>query len=95
MASDEEERPRVLGFPVGAGPARRDGADRVLGMPLDWFGPIDRSWLAALFHPRRSWRRWRRHRRLGPYALDDDEATGDDGGEGGPGSGALPPTGLP
>ena len=92
MVGDGEERPRILGFPVGErpGPPGRGESERILGMPVDWFGPVDVAWFRSIAHPVRSWRRWRRHRRLGPYALDDDEQ--DPAGPAGP---AGPPPGGP
>lgn len=72
-----EERRRVLGFPLGPDPYRSSGNEppQVFGVTTAWIGPIDAQWFRSLFHPLRSWRRWSRHRRLGPYALDDfDEA---------------------
>lgn len=73
-----EERRRVLGFPLGAGPYRRSGSEpqRILGMPIDLVGPVDVQWFRSLFHPLRSWRRWTKRRRLGPYALDGFDVTG-------------------
>ena len=75
MASDREEPNRVLGMPRQTGThARYDEEERrVLGVPADWFGPVDRDWFRSLAHPVRSYKRWLRHRRLGPYALDEDD----------------------
>ena len=46
MASDQEERNKVFGMPRGAGPHAREGREpqRVLGVPVDWFGPVDWGW---------------------------------------------------
>jgi len=87
MPDDQYEPNRFLGFPVSSRPrARRDGEpqprqgeepQRVMGFPVDrlgeWFGPADGDWLGSLAHPVRGYRRWLRRRRLGPYAVDDDE----------------------
>ena len=75
MASDRDEPNRVFGMPRQAGPhARQDEEEqRVLGVPASWIGPVDRDWLRSLAHPVRSYKRWLRHRRLGPYALDEEE----------------------
>jgi hypothetical protein len=47
---------------------------RVLGFPIDSLGPspADREWLLSLAHPIRTYKRWVRRRRLGPYATDED-----------------------
>lgn len=80
MTGEPREPKRVLGFPVGQDPYRRDHreAQRLLGVPTDWIGPVDVQWFHSLIHPIRSWKRWIRHRRLGPYDIGDD----DDGGDG-------------
>ena len=44
-----------------------------MGFPVGSFGPVDTDWLQPLAHPIRGYRRWLRHRRLGPYATDEDE----------------------
>jgi hypothetical protein len=75
VASDREEPNRVFGMPRQTNPHARQGEEqqRVLGVPADWFGPVDRDWLHSLAHPVRGYKRWLRRRRLGPYALDEDE----------------------
>jgi hypothetical protein len=75
VSSDRDEPKRVFGMPRQTDrQARYDEEEqRVLGVPADWFGPVDRDWLRSLAHPVRSYKRWLRHRRLGPYALDEDE----------------------
>jgi len=75
MAGDRYEPNRVLGFPRKTGPRARQGEEpqRVMGIPVDSFGPVDRDWFRSLAHPVRGFRRWVRWRRLGPYATDDDE----------------------
>jgi hypothetical protein len=75
VASDREEPNRVLGMPLQTGPHARQGEEqqRVPGVPAGWFGPVDRDWLRSLAHPVRGYKRWLRRRRLGPYAVDEDE----------------------
>ncbi len=75
MAGDEYEPNRVLGIPIGTGPHARQGEEpqRVMGVPVDWFGPVDREWFRSMAHPVRTYQRWLRRRRLGPYAPDEDE----------------------
>ena len=77
MADDKDkyEPNRVLGVPWTRDPRapRQDREpQRVMGFPVDWFSGIDLSGLRSLAHPVRGYRRWRRRRRLGPYATDDD-----------------------
>lgn len=75
MAGDGYEPNRVLGIPIRTDPQARQGEEpqRVMGFPVDLFGLVDRDWLGSLAHPVRVYRRWARRRRLGPYAVDDDE----------------------
>jgi hypothetical protein len=75
MAGDRHEPNRVLGIPLRQDSHARQGEEpqRVMGFPVDWFGSIDRDWLRSLAHPIRGYRRWLRRRRLGPYAVDEDE----------------------
>ena len=77
-ASYDEEPRRVMGIPVrdhGAQARRGEEPRRVMGFPVDPFGPepADLEWLRSLAHPIRMYKRWVRHRRLGPYATDEDE----------------------
>ena len=77
-ASQNEEPQRVMGIPVrNLGPHARRGEEpqRVMGFPVDSLGPgpADREWLRSLAHPVRTYKRWVRRRRLGPYAKDEDE----------------------
>jgi hypothetical protein len=67
VPADPEEQRRVLGFPVGPDAS---------GRPSWTIGPVDRAFFRALVHPLRSLRRWRRHRRLGPYDVEDDSEPG-------------------
>ena len=74
----EEEPQRFMGVPLrDIGPrSRRDyEPQRVMGFPIDSLGPrpADRKRLLALAHPVRIYKRWARRRRLGPYAVDDDQ----------------------
>jgi hypothetical protein len=84
MADDRYEPNRFLGFPVRTGPrAKRDEeSQRVMGFPVDWFGGTGRDQgdqgdqgdqLWPLTHPVRGYKRWLRRRRLGPYAVDEDQ----------------------
>ena len=75
MADDQYEPNRVLGIPWTRDPrARRvQEPQRVMGFPVDWFSGVDTSGLDSLAHPIRACRRWLRRRRLGPYAVEDDE----------------------
>jgi hypothetical protein len=74
VAGDREEQNRVFGMPRGADPhARQDEeAQHVLGVPVDWYGPIDWDWLRSARHPIKACRRGKLRRRLGPYAPDDE-----------------------
>jgi hypothetical protein len=73
VADNREERNRFLGMPRADPHARQDEEpQRVLGVPVDWYGPVDRDLLRSLAHPIKGYRRWARHRRLGPYAHDED-----------------------
>jgi len=75
MAGDQHEPNRVLGIPWRPDPHARQGEEpqRVMGFPVDWFGFIDRGWMRSIAHPIRGYQRWLRRRRLGPYAIDEDE----------------------
>ena len=75
MSSDGEERPRVLGIPIGAGTHGRQGEEQqhVMGFPADAFDGLNLNGLRSLAHPIRGYKRWARRRRLGPYAMDEDE----------------------
>jgi hypothetical protein len=81
MADDQYEQNRVLGFPWRPDRQARPGepggqakeSQRVMGFPVDWSGTIDRDGFLPLAHPIREYKRWLRRRRLGPYAVDEDE----------------------
>lgn len=74
MANDREERNKVFGMPRGADPHAAQGGEpqRVLGVPVDWYGPVDLGWLRSVRHPIKAYKRWTLRRRLGPYAPDDE-----------------------
>ncbi len=78
MSADREEPDKVLGMPrsyLGPHGTRGQRQDeehkRVLGVPVDWYGPVDWDWLRSLRHPVRAYQRWTLIRRLGPYAPDE------------------------
>lgn len=77
MPDDRYEPNRFLGFPLARDrdPRARTAEEpqRVMGFPVDWFSGVDLSGLDWMAHPVREYRRWLRRRRLGPYAVDDDE----------------------
>ena len=75
MADDRYEPNRFLGFPVRTGPRvkRDEESQRFMGFPVDWFGGADRVQVEPLAHPIRGYKRWLRRRRLGPYAVDEDQ----------------------
>ncbi len=76
MAADREERNKILGMPRRAASQAREGEEpqRVLGIPVDWYGPVDWNRLRSLRHPIKGYKRWALHRRLGPYAPDERDA---------------------
>ena len=72
------EPQRVLGQPIwDLGPHARQDEEpqRVMGYPIDSLGPspADLERLRSLAHPIRTYKRWMRRRRLGPYATGQDE----------------------
>jgi hypothetical protein len=75
MTGDREERTRAFGMPQGTDRHARQGEEpqRVLGVPLDWYGPVNRELYRAFTHPVRTFKRWRLRRRLGPYAPPEEE----------------------
>lgn len=75
MGYREQHPDPVPGRPLGQYGKRREGQEpqRVLGMPLDWFGPVDREFFRALRHPVRAYRRWSWRRRHGPYVHGNDD----------------------
>jgi hypothetical protein len=75
MADDRYEPNRILGFPAGTGQRvkRDEESQRVMGFPVDRFAGADRVQVGSLAHPIRGYKRWLRRRRLGPYAVDEDQ----------------------
>jgi len=75
MADDRHEPNRLLGFPVRTGQRVKwdEESQRVMGFPVDRFGGGDRVQVWPLAHPIRGYKRWLRRRRLGPYAVDEDQ----------------------
>jgi hypothetical protein len=76
--SQGEEPQHVMGIPVrdlGPHASQDEEPQRVMGFPVGSFGPetAGLEWLRSLAHPVRTYKRWARRRRLGPYATDEDE----------------------
>jgi hypothetical protein len=70
-----EETGRVFGMDRrGIGPYAREDEEtqRVLGVPVDRFGPVEGIQFRSVRHPIKAYKRWILIRRLGPYAPDDD-----------------------
>jgi hypothetical protein len=82
VSRDGEQPSKVFGMVRrDIGPHARKGEEpqRVLGVPLDWYGPVDGVRLRSLRHPIKAYKRWTLRRRLGPYAPDgegDPKSTG-------------------
>jgi hypothetical protein len=81
MTDDHYEPNRFLGFPVRTGPRAKgnEESQRVMGFPVDlanWFGGggSGSDQPGPLAHPVQGYKRWLRRRRLGPYAVDQDES---------------------
>ena len=76
-ARQNQEPQRVLGQPAwDLGPHSRQDEEpqRVMGYPIDSIGPsaADRALFHALIHhPVRTFQRWLRRHREGPYASDE------------------------
>lgn len=75
MARDHEERGRVFGMPRASGPTARQDEEqrRVLGVPVDWYGPVDLDLLRSLTHPIKAYKHWLLRRRLGPFAPEEGD----------------------
>jgi hypothetical protein len=76
MRDDDYEPNRVFGMPRTTSRNARQGEEpqRAMGLPAEWFGPLDPRLAKAVKHPVRAYRQWRLRRRLGIYAPDDDQA---------------------
>lgn len=74
MASGGREPNRLLGLPWARRDPNAPEPQHALGLPADWFEPVDREWLASFAHPIKAYRRWARRRKLGAYAVDEDDA---------------------
>jgi hypothetical protein len=76
VSRDGEEPSKVFGMSRrGTGPRARQDEEpkRVLGVPVEWYGPVDGDPFRSLRHPIKAYKRWRLIRRLGPYAPDDED----------------------
>lgn len=73
MTRQNEEPERILGMPRRR--HRREGEEpqRALGIPVDWVAGVDVEFFRSFLHPVKAYRRWDRRRRLGAYALDDED----------------------
>jgi len=74
VARDREERNKVFGMPRGPDAYARQGEEpqRFLGVPVDWYGPVDSVRFRSIRHPIKAYKRWAVRRRLGPYAPGDE-----------------------
>jgi hypothetical protein len=76
VSRDGEEPSKVFGMvrrDIGPHARQDEEQKHVLGVPVDWYGPIDGVQLRSLRHPIKAYNRWTLRRRLGPYAPDDEE----------------------
>lgn len=73
MTRQHEETNRVLGMTRKQ--HRREGEEpqRALGIPVGWIAEVDVAFFRSFLHPIKAYRRWDRRRRLGAYALDDED----------------------
>jgi len=77
VSRDGEEPNKVLGMvrrDIGPHAFQDEEPPHVLGVPVDWYGPVKGVRLRSLRHPIKAYQRWTLRRRLGPYAPDDDDA---------------------
>jgi hypothetical protein len=82
QAKRHEESQRVKGIPVdwfakvakvaNGGSGANVGSGAKVGSVADG-GSVDRDQVWPLAHPIRGYKRWLRRRRLGPYAVDEDQ----------------------
>ncbi len=73
MTRHDEEPERILGMPRRRRWRAGEEPQRALGMPVDWIAEVDVEFFRSFLHPLKAYRRWDRRRRLGPYALDDED----------------------
>lgn len=76
MSRGGEEPNKVFGMvrrDIGPHARQDKEPQHVLGVPVDWYGPVDGAWLRSLRHPIKAYKRWTLIRRLGPYAPDDED----------------------
>jgi hypothetical protein len=78
VTRDGQEPTRALGLRRGRRDPHAPEPQHVLGFPADWFGSVDTEFFRSVAHPVKAYRRWARRRRLGAYAIDDDEPGGRD-----------------
>jgi hypothetical protein len=73
MTGNQEEKNRVLGFPVGSGSRRGKYEEQhVMGFPASWFDSVNVDVLVWLVHPIREYRRWARRRHQGSGGPGED-----------------------
>jgi hypothetical protein len=68
-----KEPDRLPGMLWGPRDPNAPEPQHILGFPAGWFGQIDTEWFLSFVHPVKTCRRWARRRRLGAYALDEDD----------------------
>lgn len=76
MSRRGEEPNKVFGMvrrDIGPHAGRSEEPQHVLGVPVDWYGPVDGVWFRSLSHPIKAYRRWTLRRGLGLYAPDDED----------------------
>jgi len=80
MANDREERNKVFGMPRGVDPYARQGEEpqRVLGVFVDWYGPVNPDLLRFIKHPIKAYRQWALRRRLGYCAPKEGDPAPED-----------------
>jgi hypothetical protein len=73
VSNRPEEPNRGLGMTWARRDPNAPEPQHILGFPADMFGGVDREFFRSFAHPVKAYRRWSRRRRLGPYAVDDDD----------------------